>query len=92
MNHGDLAFGIVVDQFLLTQPEDQVGSVGRIEDRLERVGLLQPLDLVRDGQQMQVMITQNGDTRTAQVSREAQCFQRLWAAVDQVASQPQAVA
>jgi len=50
-----------VQQLLSAQPVDQVGTVGGVEDRSERVGFAQALDVMCDRQQVQVMIAQHGD-------------------------------
>ncbi len=91
MHHGGLALGVMVDEFLLAQPVDQVGAIGRIENGLERIGAFQALDIVRHGQQVQIMVAQHRDGRAAQVAHETQRLERLRAAVHHIAGQPQAI-
>ena len=91
MHQRDVALGVVVQQFLPAQPVEQIVAIRRVDDFAQRVVLLQALDVVGRGQQVQVMGAQHRGDRVAHGVEEAQRAQRIRTAVDQVADQPQVV-
>ncbi|MNP20603.1 hypothetical protein D3C76_1131790 [compost metagenome] len=92
MHHRNVALFVVVHEFLLAQPFHQLGAVRGFDNLAKGVGFLQALDVLPGRQQVQVMIAEHAHQRFADAIEEAQGFQRLRAAVDQVAHQPQAIA
>lgn len=91
MYQGDVALFVIVHQLLLAQPLEQFLAIRCVEDLAQGIGLLQALDIAPDGQQVQVVIAQHAHQGVAHGIKKAQGFQRLWAAVDQIANQPQAI-
>ena len=91
MDQCNVALFVVVHELLLAQPFQQFGAIGRFDDLAQGVGFLQALDILSGGQQVQVMVAEHAHQRFADAVEEAQGFQRLRAAVDQVAHQPQTI-
>ena len=91
MYQGHLALGVVVHQLLHAQPIEQIVAVRRIENLAQGIALLQTLDVVGHGQQMQIMVAQHTGHGVANGVEKTQGLQRLRAAVDQVADQPKLV-
>lgn len=56
-----MPLGVIVNEFLLAQPVDQVGAIRSVEDRLQGVGLAHALDVMGHRQQVQVVVAQHGD-------------------------------
>ncbi|MNQ64041.1 hypothetical protein D3C85_784450 [compost metagenome] len=91
MDQCKVALFVVVHEFLLAQPFEQFSAIGRFNDLAQGVGLLQAFDIASGRQQVQVMVAEHAHQRFANAVEEAQGFQRLRAAVDQVAHQPQTI-
>ncbi|MNP08923.1 hypothetical protein D3C76_1010100 [compost metagenome] len=92
MDQCHVALFVVVHELLLAQPFEQLGAIRRFNDLAQGIGLLQAFDVASGRQQVQVVVAEHAHQRFADAIEEAQGFQRLWAAVDQVAHQPQAIA
>ncbi|MNY23893.1 hypothetical protein D3C86_1575770 [compost metagenome] len=92
MHQGDLPLLVMMQQRQVAQPVEQLVAIRRVEDFAQGIALLQSLGVVRHGQQVQVVIAEHAGHRFAHGKQEAQGFQRLRAAVDQIADQPQVVA
>ena len=74
------------------QPSEQLVAIGRIEDRPERIVPVGSAMAGSDGQQMQIVVPQHRDRGVAEFFHGSQHRQRIGAAVDEVANQPQAIA
>jgi len=79
-------------QSLLAQPVDEGRAVGGVEDVVDGVARMRPAHAMRGSEQVQVVVAEQAGGRVAQADQAAQGGQRRWAAVDQVAQQPEAVA
>ena len=91
MHQQGVALGVVVQEFLLAQPVEQVVAIRGVEDFLQGVAFFQALAVVRHGQQVQIVIAQHAGQGIAHGVEKTQGFQRLRATVDQVADQPQTI-
>ena len=79
-------------QRLLAQPVEQFITVRRVQDVIKRIVLAPPLfNPLGDHQQIEVVVSQHGNRRRTERFDQAQSFQRLRAAIDEVADEPQAV-
>ena len=78
--------------FAVAQPVEQLVAVGRAQNRSQRVSAVRFDVAGGDHQQVQVVIAEHGDRARAEAFHEAQHRQRMRAAVDEIADQPQAVA
>ncbi len=65
---------------------------GRREHGVERVARARLLDALGHAEEVQVVVAQHGDGRRAEALHEAQAAQRIRAAVDEVAHEPEAIA
>lgn len=90
MDQQHLAGNIAVHQRLLTEPVQQLGAVGCGKHGVQRV-VAAGVGARGHGEQVQVVVAQHGHRAGAERAHEAQCFQRLRTAVDQVAGEQQAV-
>ncbi len=93
VHHGPVELLVMVQQFLRAQPLEQHGRVVGKQDFAQlRVHLGLRLGApLGDRQQAQVVIAQSDHGLLAQAVDQAQGFQRLPAAIDQVAAEPQAI-
>ena len=93
MHHGEAEPVIDMQQFLPAQPVQQHRG-GIVEQHALQVGI-DPALLLRlaagNGQQREVVVTQRHHHPLAQIVQQLQGLQRLPAAVDQVAAQPEPV-
>ena len=80
------------DQRPAGEPVQELVAVGRFEDRRDRVLPVRLRVSRGHGQQMQIVIAENGDGRGAERLHVAQHGERIRAAVDEIADEPQAVA
>ena len=69
----------------------EIIAIRRREDRRDRVVPMRPRVSRRHGQQMQIVVAENGDGRRAERFHFAQYRERIRAAVDEIADQPQAI-
>ena len=60
------------DERTPSQPSDQLVSIGRLENRRQRVLSMHPGVAGRDGEQVEVVITKHGDGGVAQCFHFAQ--------------------
>ena len=81
-----------VQQGLPNQPIDERAAVGRIENFLECVLGPQLARAGGDGDEIEVVITEDNARVVAELRDVAQDSQGLWAAVDEIANEPQAIA
>jgi len=75
----------------VAQPGEQLVAVGGGEDAAQRVVAMRLYKILRDCQQVQVMVAQHGGHTLSHGTRPAQHRERIGAAVDQVAHQPDTV-
>ncbi|MOA69315.1 hypothetical protein D3C78_1974310 [compost metagenome] len=59
MHQGHAALLVIVQQFLPTQPVEQLTGIRCIENFAQGVVFFQALDVMPGGQQMQVMVAQH---------------------------------
>jgi len=83
---------LAVEDRAPAQPGQEVVAVGSIQDLRQRIAPLPPLDTGGEPQQVQVVVAEDGHQGLPDRIQEAQGFQRLGAAVDQVAQEIRAVA
>ena len=91
MHHAELALGMT--QRLMPQPIEEFGTIRGIEDGL--YGVVRRAfarTAVFDHQQIKVVVAEYGNRGRPQIAHIAQGFQRLGAAIDEVANQPQTIA
>ena len=81
-----------VKQALVAQPVEQFGTVGRRQHLSDRILAMRFDEAVGDRQQVQIVVAEHDHRLVAQRLCPAQHRQRIRAAVDQVAHQPQPVA
>ena len=82
-----------MEQGLAAEPGEEVVAVGRAEDVVQGVATARPLARhQREREQMQVVIAQHRDGGRAERHDPAHDAERVRAAIDEVAGQPQAVA
>src|SRR3546814_3977772 len=94
VDHHPAQVAVDVHQRLRAQPVEKLVAIGR-EQHAAQVGVdlaLVLLATLGDRQQRQIVVSQHADRIGAQRVHQAQRFQRLAAAVDQVAAEPQPVA
>jgi len=94
MHHHPAQRPVRMHQRLGAQPVEQFARIGREQHALQvRVHLALLVGrALADRQQRQVVVAQHGDAIRAQRMHQAQRFQRLAAAVDEVAAKPEPVA
>ena len=80
-----------MQQSLPAQPGEQFVPVGRAQHFIQRVGAMKFCRAFGNGQQVQVVIAENGDGAVAQRFDQAQHLQRIRPAIDQIAHQPESV-
>ena len=76
---------------MLAQPGEQFVAVGRAQHFVQRIAAMQLRRAFGHGQQVQVVIAQNGDGAVAQRFDQTQHLQRIRPAIDQIAHQPEPV-
>jgi len=81
-----------VHQRATAQPLEQRVAIRRIEHLAERVALARAFHARRDAEQVQVVVAEHGHRAIAEVLHEAQACERVGAAIDQVAHEPEAIA
>jgi len=75
------------------QPLEQPVAIAGLQDLIERVALAQfPTAAERHGEQVQVMIAEYYSCISPKGADEAQHAERLWAAINEIADEPQFVA
>src|SRR5262249_31101074 len=74
------------------QPVEELVAVGRRENRRDRVATMGLRMSRRHGEQMEIVIAENGGRRVAERLDFAQRGERFGAAVDEIADEPQLVA
>ena len=79
------------DERTASQPVEQFVAVGRLEDRRERVVPMRLRVAGGDGQQMEIVVAEDGDRRIAQRLHFAQRGERIGSAIDDIADEPQPV-
>ncbi len=80
-----------VQQRAVPQPVEQLVAIRRGQHLVERVALLGGRDPGGAGQQVQVVIAEHHRGGVTEVAGPAQHVERAWAAVDQIADQPQVI-
>ena len=80
-----------VHQLAAAQPVEQLVAIGRREYFVERVAAMGFAHAGRDDEQMQIVIAEHGHRALAQAAHEAQRLERLRAAIDEIADEPQRV-
>ena len=90
MHHEQLAFAH--DERLPPQPPEQRLTVGRLEDRGERIRAVRTPMACSDDQQMQIVIAEHGRRRFAEGHHRAQHGKRIGTAIDEITHEPQSVA
>src|SRR5689334_21139322 len=91
MDQGEVTWLIIVHELLLANPLEQFRDIGCFEVLTQAISLLVVVDVLPDGQQVLVMVAEYAYQRLADAIEEAQGFQRLWATVDEITHQPQAI-
>jgi len=86
--HDQVAF-FVDGQGTVAQPVDKLLTVGGVEDIVEGVVAVRRADAAGHGQQVQVMVAQDGPGALAHLHHGAQGVKGLGAAVDEVAGEDQ---
>ena len=76
----------------LLQPFEQRGAVRRRQHGVERVVAAQPRAAVRHREQVQIVIAENDGRGIAQCANAPQYLERIGAAIDQVAHEPERIA
>ena len=80
-----------VHHFLVAQPVEELIAVVRMQYVIERVAAMGLAHTGRDDEQMQIVIAEHRHGALPQAAHEAQRFDRLRPAVDQIADEPQRV-
>ena len=91
MYHHDGQVGVLCQQRTVAQPLQQLVPVRCLHQLLQLVFLLERGDAIGDRQQVQIVVAEHGDGSVAQPLDEAQGIERVWAAGDQIAAQPEYV-
>ncbi len=89
MHHHDGQVGVFGQQRALAQPLQQFVPIRRIHQALQLVFLLERCNTIGHRQQVQVVVTEYGNGTVAQILDESQCVERVWAAGDQIAAEPE---
>ena len=90
MNEQELP--VVDDEWPALQPAQELVAIGCLEDRRDGVVPVRLRVPGRDGQQVEIVVAEDGDGGIAQRLHFAQHRERLGAAVDEIADEPETVA
>ncbi len=91
MHHHDGQVGVLRQQRAVAQPLQQFVPIRGVHQLLQPVFLLERGYPVGDRQQVQIVVAEHGDGTVAQPFDEAQGVERVRAAGDQIAAQPEYV-
>jgi len=89
VHHEELA--IAPGQFLLSQPDQQLVAVRRIQYLVERIALVYPSETFGQRQQVQIVVAEPTDGGIPQFPDGPQHRQRFRPTVDQITHKPQPV-
>jgi hypothetical protein len=88
--HERVAFGCV-HELAPAEPVEELVSIVCLQYFIERVATMGFAHARRNHEQMEIVIAEHGNGTRAELSDEAQCFERLGAAVDEIADEPENV-
>src|SRR2546425_436954 len=83
--------GIMVQQGSVTQPREEVVTIGGSEYIRKGILRLEASPTVRDGQEMQIVVAQYRYGTISQGLDTSQDLQRLWTTVHQITGKPELV-
>ena len=90
--HHEIAVPIEVRERARKEPLEQRIPVGSREHLIQGIGAASAAAAEGDGEQMQVVVSQHDECVICQRTHEPERLERIRAAVDQIADEPQAIA
>ncbi len=91
VHHAHVQSRVLVHQRTLLQPFEQRGAIRRGQNVIERVIAALARTAINDRQQVQIVIAEDDRGGIAQSANPAQDFERIGAAIDQVADEPDGI-